>query len=186
MASGILENIREEVTCPICLELLKEPLSLDCGHSFCQDCLTVNSKKSMMGLEGKSNCPVCRVSYQPGNLRLNRHVANIVERLRKVSLSPEVEQKGNLCVHHEEKLLFFCKEDGKVICWICERSQQHCDHQTFLVEEVAQEYQVGGQGGRSAGRKRCLMANPRSALALIYLVAISLKPVISFLPLLTF
>ncbi|NP_001037997.1 tripartite motif protein TRIM5 [Sus scrofa] len=141
MASGILENIREEVTCPICLELLKEPLSLDCGHSFCQDCLTVNSKKSMMGLEGKSNCPVCRVSYQPGNLRLNRHVANIVERLRKVSLSPEVAQKGNLCVHHEEKLLFFCKEDGKVICWICERSQQHCDHQTFLVEEVAQEYQ---------------------------------------------
>ncbi|XP_008523632.2 tripartite motif-containing protein 5-like isoform X1 [Equus przewalskii] len=141
MASGILVDIKEEVTCPICLDLLPEPLSLDCGHSFCKACITSNNKESKIGQEGESSCPVCRIPYQLGNLRHNRHVANIVERLRKVKLRPEEEQKRDLCVCHEEKLLLFCKEDGKVICWLCERSQEHRGHHTFLMEEIAQEYQ---------------------------------------------
>ncbi|XP_032345079.1 tripartite motif-containing protein 5-like isoform X2 [Camelus ferus] len=141
MASGILVNIQEEVTCPICLELLTEPWSLHCGHTFCQACITANNKESRTGQEGESSCPVCRVSYQPENLRRNQLVSNIVERLREVRLSPEVEQKENLCARHGEKLLLFCKEDGKVICWLCERSQEHRGHRTCLLEEVAQEYQ---------------------------------------------
>ncbi|XP_047283740.1 tripartite motif-containing protein 5 isoform X7 [Homo sapiens] len=140
MASGILVNVKEEVTCPICLELLTQPLSLDCGHSFCQACLTANHKKSMLD-KGESSCPVCRISYQPENIRPNRHVANIVEKLREVKLSPEG-QKVDHCARHGEKLLLFCQEDGKVICWLCERSQEHRGHHTFLTEEVAREYQV--------------------------------------------
>ncbi|KAB1271866.1 Tripartite motif-containing protein 5 [Camelus dromedarius] len=79
MASGILVNIQEEVTCPICLELLTEPCSLDCGHTFCQACITANNKESRTGQEGESSCPVCRVSYQPENLRRNQLVSNIAE-----------------------------------------------------------------------------------------------------------
>ncbi|KAM8818847.1 tripartite motif-containing protein 5 [Rhynchonycteris naso] len=140
MASGILVNIKEEVSCPICLELLTEPLSLDCGHSFCQTCITANNKDSVNEQKEESRCPVCRISYHPGSLRPNRHITNIVEMLREVKLSPEEEQKRDLCVHHGEKLWLFCKEDGKFICWLCERSQEHRDHHTFLMEEVAQEY----------------------------------------------
>lgn len=140
MASGILINMKEEVTCPICLELLTEPMSLDCGHTFCQVCITANYKETMISQEGESSCPVCRIRYQPGNLRPNRHVANIVEMLQKVKVSPEEEQKTDLCERHGEKLLLFCKEDGKFICWLCERSQEHRDHHTLLTEEVAQEY----------------------------------------------
>lgn len=134
-------NIQEEVTCPICLELLTEPLSLDCGHTFCQACITGNNKESIIGQEGKRSCPVCRVSFEPGNLRPNRNVANIVQRLREVKVSPEVEQERNLCAHHGEKLQLFCEQDGKVICWLCERSQEHRGHNTFLMEEIAPEYQ---------------------------------------------
>ncbi|XP_053781597.1 tripartite motif-containing protein 5 isoform X2 [Desmodus rotundus] len=141
VASGILLRIKEEVTCPICLELLTEPMNLDCGHTFCQACITANNKESMVSEEGQSSCPLCRISYQPGNLRLNQHVANIVEMFQKVKLSPEEEQKTDLCERHGEKLLLFCKEDGKLICWLCERSQEHRGHHTFLMEEVAQEYQ---------------------------------------------
>ncbi|XP_070281540.1 tripartite motif-containing protein 5-like isoform X1 [Myotis yumanensis] len=138
MASGILVNLKEEVTCPICLELLTEPMSLDCGHTFCQACITANNRGSMIGQE--SSCPVCRISYQPENMRPNRHVANIVEALREVKLSPQEEQKRDLCVHHGEKLLLFCQEDEKIICWLCERSPEHRGHHTFLMEEIAQEY----------------------------------------------
>ncbi|XP_063497279.1 tripartite motif-containing protein 5 isoform X4 [Symphalangus syndactylus] len=141
MASGILVNVKEKVTCPICLELLTQPLSLDCGHSFCQACLTANHKTSMPD-EGERSCPVCRISYQHKNIRPNRHVANIVEKLREVKLSPEEGQKVDHCARHGEKLLLFCQEDRKVICWLCERSQEHRGHHTFLTEEVAQEYQM--------------------------------------------
>lgn len=134
-------NIQEEVTCPICLELLTEPQSLDCGHTFCQACIAANNKEAIIGQEGKKSCPVCRVSFEPGNLRPNRHVANIVQRLREVKVSPEVEQERNLCAHHGEKLQLFCEQDGKVICWLCERSQEHRGHNTFLMEEIAPQYQ---------------------------------------------
>ncbi|XP_036181108.1 tripartite motif-containing protein 5-like isoform X2 [Myotis myotis] len=139
MASGILVNIKEVMTCPICLEILTEPMSLDCGHSFCQACITANNKESANG-QGESSCPVCRISYQPENLRPSLHLANIVEVLREVKLSPEEEQKRDLCEHHGEKLLLFCKEHGKIICLFCERSQEHRGHHTFLMEEIAQEY----------------------------------------------
>ena len=136
MASGILLSIKEEVICPICLELLTEPLSLCCGHTFCQACITANNKESTVSKERESSCPVCQSSYQPGILQPNQHVAN--------KLSPGEEQKRDLCERHGEKLLLFCKEDKKVICWLCERSQEHRGHHTFLMEEVAPEYQVTG------------------------------------------
>ncbi|ELV13802.1 Tripartite motif-containing protein 5 [Tupaia chinensis] len=141
MALAILVDVKEEVTCPICLELLTEPQSLECGHSFCQSCLIENQTKSTVGQEGENCCPMCRVSYQPGSLRTNRHLANIAERLRKANVSLEEEQRVHHCARHGEKLLLFCKEDGKAICLLCERSQEHRGHQTFLIEEVAQEYQ---------------------------------------------
>ncbi|XP_045340234.1 tripartite motif-containing protein 6 isoform X5 [Leopardus geoffroyi] len=141
MTSAVLVDIQEEVTCPICLELLTEPLSIDCGHSFCQACITGNSAEWVIGQEGESSCPVCQTSYRPGDLRPNRHLANIAERLREVVLGPGMQLKASLCAHHGEKLQLFCKEDGKLICWLCERSQEHRGHHTVLMEEVAHEYQ---------------------------------------------
>ncbi|XP_004717152.1 tripartite motif-containing protein 5 isoform X2 [Echinops telfairi] len=141
MASEILVNLYEEVTCPICLELLTEPLSLECGHSFCQACLTMNSQKSTISSEDENSCPMCRSRYQPNNLRPNRHLANIVARFREVKEHTEEGQK-HVCERHGEKLLLFCSNDGVVICWLCERSQEHKGHKTLLVEEVAQDYKV--------------------------------------------
>ncbi|XP_012863886.1 tripartite motif-containing protein 6 [Echinops telfairi] len=140
MASTVLVDIRDEVTCPICLELLTEPMSLDCGHSFCQVCIEGNSKPSEVIPDEGNNCPVCRASYHPPNLRPNRHLANIVERLREAASCPEAQPRASLCASHGERLQLFCKEDGKIICWLCEHSVEHRGHHTFLVEEVAQEY----------------------------------------------
>uniref|UniRef100_A0A2K6FJ17 RING-type E3 ubiquitin transferase n=2 Tax=Propithecus coquereli TaxID=379532 RepID=A0A2K6FJ17_PROCO len=141
MASTILPNVQKEVTCPICLNLLTEPLSLGCGHSLCQACVTVNDEEAVIGPGATSSCPVCGTKYSAGNLRADRHLANIVERLREVKLSPDYGKKRDLCDRHGEKLLLFCKEDGKVICWLCERSQEHRGHHTFLTEELVKECQ---------------------------------------------
>ncbi|OBS80341.1 hypothetical protein A6R68_21458 [Neotoma lepida] len=140
MASSVLVMIKEEVTCPICLELLKEPVSADCDHSFCRACITLNYE-SRKGKEGEGICPVCQTSYLFGNLRPNRHVANIVEKLTGFKFSPEEEQNVNVCAQHGEKLQLFCEKDMVAICWLCERSQEHRGHQTALIEEVACEYE---------------------------------------------
>ncbi|XP_040613118.1 tripartite motif-containing protein 12A-like isoform X2 [Mesocricetus auratus] len=139
MASSVLVMIKEEVTCPVCLDLMVEPVSADCDHSFCRACITLNYESSK-GKEGEGICPVCQVTYLFENLRSNRHVANIVERLKEFKSSPEEEQKVNVCAQHGEKLQLFCEKDMVAICWLCERSQDHRGHQTALIEEVAHKY----------------------------------------------
>ncbi|XP_040613166.1 tripartite motif-containing protein 30A [Mesocricetus auratus] len=157
MASSVLVMIKEEVTCPICLELLKEPVSADCDHSFCRACITLNYEASKVK-EGEGICPVCRVTYLFGNLRPNRHVANVVERLNEFKSSPEEEQKVNVCARHGEKLQLFCENDMMTICWLCERSQDHRGHQTALIEEVTYKYEGKLQAAlqtQMANEKRC-------------------------------
>lgn len=139
MASEFMMNVKEEVTCPICLDLMVEPVSADCGHSFCRACITLNYESSK-DEEGEFICPVCRMSYLFGDLRPNRHVANIVEWLKEFKSSSGEEQKVNVCAKHGEKLQLFCEKDKVAICWLCERSQEHRGHQTALIEEAAHEY----------------------------------------------
>uniref|UniRef100_A0A8C8W081 Tripartite motif-containing protein 30A-like n=1 Tax=Peromyscus maniculatus bairdii TaxID=230844 RepID=A0A8C8W081_PERMB len=157
MDSSVMFMMEEEVTCPICLELLNEPVSADCDHSFCRACITLNYESSK-SKEGEGVCPVCRVSYLFGNLRPNRHVANIVERLKGLKSNLKKQQKVNVCAQHGEKLQLFCEKDMVAICWLCERSQEHRGHVTALIEEVAYKYEEKLQAAlqmQMANEKRC-------------------------------
>ncbi|XP_025721933.1 E3 ubiquitin-protein ligase TRIM22-like [Callorhinus ursinus] len=145
-------NVQRDVTCPICLDLLTTPLSLDCGHSFCQACITAKSKESGANQRGEKNCPVCQRKYQFWNLRPNQPLANIVKKVRE-NMSP---QQKNLCKHHGEKLLIFCKEDGKAICQHCAQSVEHRGHQIFFMEKVVMECQEKLQAALKKLRKEQL------------------------------
>ncbi|MGE9806641.1 RING-HC finger protein, partial [Escherichia coli] len=63
-------NVKEETICPICQELLKEPLSLGCGHNVCQACITMNKKNAVVNSKGKSSCPVCGTRFLFKNLQV--------------------------------------------------------------------------------------------------------------------
>ncbi|XP_029329702.1 tripartite motif-containing protein 12A-like [Mus caroli] len=139
MASQFMKNLKEEVTCPVCLNLMVKPVSADCGHSFCQGCITVYFESIKCNKE-MFICPVCRLRHLFSNLRPNLHVANIVERLKEFRTSPEEEEKVFTCARHGEKLQLFCRKDMMAICLLCERSQEHRGHKTALIEEVAQKY----------------------------------------------
>ncbi|XP_059125424.1 tripartite motif-containing protein 30A-like isoform X1 [Peromyscus eremicus] len=157
MALSVLGVIKEEVTCRIYLDLMVEPVSVDCGHSFCRACITLNYESSK-GKEGESICPVCQVRYLFGKLRPNQLLANIVERLTGFKSSPEEEQKVNVCAQHGEKLQLFCEKDMVAICSLCERSRVHCGHQTAPIEEVAYKYERKLQAvlqEQRANQKRC-------------------------------
>lgn len=52
-ASSIATRLQSDLECAICRDILYPPVSLQCGHSFCQDCLEWWWKTS-------PTCPTCR------------------------------------------------------------------------------------------------------------------------------
>ena len=59
------EKVRQEVTCTICLELLNDPKSMPCLHTYCKKCLMEALAKrpndpDMPCDRPAINCPLCR------------------------------------------------------------------------------------------------------------------------------
>lgn len=149
MASAVpLEMMWEELTCSICLDPMVEPVSIECGHSFCQECI------SQVGKDGGSVCPVCRRHFLLRHLRPNRQLANMVENLRQMGQDAKNDTQGERCALHGEKLHLFCEKDGQALCWVCAQSKKHRDHTMVPIEEAAQEYQEKLQEALGKLRKK--------------------------------
>ncbi|XP_069047977.1 tripartite motif-containing protein 16-like [Lepisosteus oculatus] len=77
---------QDRLSCPICLDILKDPVSLPCGHSYCMGCI-----KSCWDLDdqtGVYSCPQCRQTFTPRPvLRRNIILAEVVEKLKETGLS---------------------------------------------------------------------------------------------------
>ena len=55
----------DDKTCGICLEEWKNPLTLPCGHSFCDGCLDGWRSRYGVKEEMRRKCPICRASIPP-------------------------------------------------------------------------------------------------------------------------
>lgn len=54
---------QDKFSCPVCLDLLKDPVTIPCGHSFCMDCITECWNQN--GQNGVYRCPQCRHTFTP-------------------------------------------------------------------------------------------------------------------------
>uniref|UniRef100_A0A8C3HM93 Zinc finger protein RFP-like n=1 Tax=Chrysemys picta bellii TaxID=8478 RepID=A0A8C3HM93_CHRPI len=122
-----------EVTCAVCLDYFKDPVSLDCGHHFCQACIT----RCWEALSTNFHCPECRETFSQRNFKPNRQLRNIVEASRTLTLEPEVQM---VCEKHNEDLKVFCQEDQTPICMVCHLSRDHKEHPVVPIEEAAEDY----------------------------------------------
>uniref|UniRef100_F7FJS5 Uncharacterized protein n=1 Tax=Ornithorhynchus anatinus TaxID=9258 RepID=F7FJS5_ORNAN len=127
--------------------LCYQPVNINCGHSFCLSCISEVLEK----LEGNPpaesySCPQCQASFQQENIQPNRQLGNVADTLRTLGIEPGASLRQNLCQLHKESLKLFCEEDGKTICVVCDKSQEHHRHNTILIKEATLTFKVGNLG----------------------------------------
>lgn len=84
MAEANISVDLDQLNCSICLELLKDPATIPCGHSFCIVCIT------HCWDTGDSKCPHCRHIFTPRPvLGKNYILAEMVERLKESGVQRE-------------------------------------------------------------------------------------------------
>lgn len=139
-------------SCPICLEPLREPVTLPCGHNFCGDCI-----RDWWGCRDRA-CPECREHFPDGaELRRNVALTGVLELMRAgpapapdpdpaPALGPDPAPApgsgpGARCPRHGQPLELFCRTEGRCVCSACTVNECRL-HERALLDTERREREV--------------------------------------------
>ncbi|XP_018543178.1 nuclear factor 7, brain-like [Lates calcarifer] len=122
----------EDLCCPVCQEVFRDPVVLSCSHSFCKDCL-----KRWWREKPTPQCPVCKRRSSRVEPPINRALKKLCE-----SFLQERDQRSSeaLCSLHSEKLKLFCLDHQQPVCLVCRDSEKHTHHRFRPIDEAARQH----------------------------------------------
>ena len=140
-----LERFKDEIMCPLCLDIFEEPKILPCLHIYCKaPCLEGLVRHSHN--PGTITCPECRsVAQIPENNLDNLSTAFHINRLKEVHETIEdtlsvVISNDEICQcskHQSQSLDLYCESCQQLICRDCiVADRKHVDHEYGYVNEV--------------------------------------------------
>ncbi|XP_026080733.1 tripartite motif-containing protein 16-like isoform X1 [Carassius auratus] len=115
---------QDDFMCPVCLDLLTDPVTIPCGHSFCMGCITDSwDQQDQMRVY---SCPQCRRIFNPTpDLAKNIMLAKVVDKLKKPpghSYAGPGEVQCDVCAGRKYKAVKSCLVCLESYC------QTHFDH----------------------------------------------------------
>uniref|UniRef100_A0A3Q2PJ88 Tripartite motif-containing protein 35 n=1 Tax=Fundulus heteroclitus TaxID=8078 RepID=A0A3Q2PJ88_FUNHE len=121
--------LEDELSCPICCEIFKEPVVLKCSHSFCRACLQQfwNKKKA------RRECPICRRKCSLTEPTVSLALKNVADTFLR---EQETELKKDLIpLKKNLRRLYEAKQE-------CDDTTVHIKNQTEATEkQIRQEFQ---------------------------------------------
>uniref|UniRef100_G3RPA6 Tripartite motif containing 64C n=1 Tax=Gorilla gorilla gorilla TaxID=9595 RepID=G3RPA6_GORGO len=134
MDSDTLRVFQNELICCICVNYFIDPVTTDCGHSFCRPCLCLCSE------EGRAPmcCPLCRKISEKPNFNTNVALKKLAS-LARQTRPQNINSSDNICVLHEETKELFCEADKRLLCGPCSESSEHMAHSHSPIGWAAEE-----------------------------------------------
>ncbi|XP_051553559.1 E3 ubiquitin-protein ligase TRIM47-like isoform X2 [Myxocyprinus asiaticus] len=114
----------DQFSCPVCLDLLKDPVTIPCGHSYCMSCITDCWDQD--DLKGVYSCPLCKHIFTPRPV-VGKNVvfAEMLEKLKTTKLQAAVpahcyagpeDVECNVCTRRKYKAVKSCLVCMKSYC----------------------------------------------------------------------
>ncbi|XP_051988911.1 tripartite motif-containing protein 16-like isoform X6 [Xyrauchen texanus] len=113
MAGSSISVAQDQFCCPVCLDLLKDPVTIPCGHSYCMSCITdcFNEDHNT----GIYKCPQCRQTFTTRPvLCKNVVIAEMVEKLKDTRIQETpcyagpADVKCDVCTGIKQKAVKSC------------------------------------------------------------------------------
>ncbi|XP_061573414.1 nuclear factor 7, brain-like [Cololabis saira] len=129
---------KDFLSCHVCLETFKDPVSLSCNHNFCSSCL-----KKFWEEAKNRNCPICKRKSSKDyvvNFSLKGLADSFAGRQTGGSSETGKEEKRleEVCRKHPGIPPLFCRDEQRAVCPFCEFSL-HQNHKVVPVEEAVGE-----------------------------------------------
>ena len=145
MAAKDVKMAADNLSCPVCYQLFRNPKYLPCHHSYCEQCL------EKLQVQSKIKCPECRKEaiVPPGGVKnlANNFVINrlVDEFILKRKVEGEAEVKCDECLR-EDPVVGYCPDCTLFLCHVCneyhKRSNKFRDHGIVPLTELRSKKDV--------------------------------------------
>ena len=122
-----MKNLKQQVTCSICLDTYTEPKTISCLHTFCCECLEKHARRNHK--QGKFRCPECQAEIDlPEGNRFDRLPNSFFHKslLSLLAVQESGDASSITCSQCKKSnpQMYYCFDCGRFMCPDCFNAHQ--------------------------------------------------------------